>query len=96
MSMVPPDQQPVFTMTPDKIVLEPKGSGTFVINGLALRQGEAREQMVCVAASGSQSKSSRKVDAERRRNTLVYPDLMCIDLVYPDQISCTPICLRCM
>ena len=53
--MVPPDQLPVFTPTPDKIVIEPKGSGTFVINGLAYAAGEAREQLQVLASTGSKA-----------------------------------------
>ena len=61
MSQLPSDQQPVFTIVPDRLVLEAKGSGSFEIQGLAHRQGEAKEQLVCMSASGSNSKTSQKV-----------------------------------
>ena len=60
-SQLPSDQQPVFTIVPERLVLEPKGSGSFEILGLAHRQGEAKEQLICMAASGSNSKTSQKV-----------------------------------
>ena len=61
MSQVPIDQQPVFTIAPDRLVLEPKGSGSFEVHGLAHRQGEAKEKFVCMAASGANAKTSQKV-----------------------------------
>ena len=67
MSMVPTDQQPVFSLSPDRIVLEAKGSGSFVISGLAHKQGGQREQLTCMASVGTNAKAARKVRSKRRR-----------------------------
>ena len=58
--MVPPDQQPVFSLNPDKVVIEPKGSGSFVIHGLAHAQGEPREQLIVLASAGANAKATRR------------------------------------
>ena len=64
--MVPTDQQPVFSLSPDRIVLEAKGSGSFVISGLAHKQGGQREQLTCMASVGANAKAARKVRSKRR------------------------------
>lgn len=61
MSMVPPEEQPVFTITPEKAIIEPKESATFMINGFAHLPGEIVEQMICMATVGANSKTQRKV-----------------------------------
>ncbi len=40
--------------------LEPKSSGTFIINGFAYHQGMAKEKLVITAVIGSNSKTSRR------------------------------------
>jgi hypothetical protein len=42
--MVPPEEQPVFTITPDKANIGPKDSLTFVIAGMAYKPVRAGER----------------------------------------------------
>lgn len=61
LGMVPVEEHPVWTLNPEKAVLEPKESAVFVLSGLSVLQGEMREQLTCMATAGSNSKTAKKV-----------------------------------
>lgn len=49
---LPPEEQPVFSITPDKLLLPAKDAATFVIKGLSIRPGAAMVLLLgCAAAA---------------------------------------------
>jgi hypothetical protein len=50
---VPSEQLPVFSISPEKLLLPPKEMATFVINGLCHRAGAVTEQLTCCVVGGN-------------------------------------------
>lgn len=61
--MVPPEEHPVFSITPTRITIEPKEAATFLVSGLGHSPADVMEPMECHAASGSNTRATRKAFA---------------------------------
>jgi hypothetical protein len=65
LSAVPPEDAPVFTVTPAQVLLGPREGVTVTITGLAVKPGKLVESLTCVAqpaggaSGGSSSKAAR-------------------------------------
>ncbi|PNH08880.1 Hydrocephalus-inducing protein [Tetrabaena socialis] len=61
LSLLPPEQQPVFSIAPDKVQLGPKEAAVFTVTGNALSPVEVREALSCSGTFGNSNKGAKKV-----------------------------------